>query len=121
MDEYGGPRATAPRSMFGSETMFLERSRVSRKTPKDGKLEITEGAAALVSALSESFDVVVNGERGAGSIDRMSCTCRGAENAHTHHFLQSELLKRLPADSDVSIDLLEDAGAVVITNAPAAR
>src|SRR3954452_9777703 len=98
---------------MGARAMFLERSRVSRKTPKDGKLEISEGAAARVGALPTRFELVVNGERGVGSLDRMRCTCRGAENAHTHHFLQSELFKSLPADPDVSIDLLEDSGSGV--------
>jgi hypothetical protein len=97
--------------------MFLERGRVSRKTPKDGKLEITDSAAARVCTLPTRFTIVVNGDHGVGSLDTMSCTCRGADHAHTHHFLRSELLKRLPVDSDVSVDLLEDAATVVIANA----
>ena len=98
--------------------MFLERSRASRKTPTDGKLEITERAAARVGALPARYDLVVNGERGVGSLHSMRCTCRGADHTHTHHFLQSELLKRLPVERDVSIDLLEDGATVVIASAP---
>jgi hypothetical protein len=101
--------------------MFLEHTTVSRKTPKDGKLEITEGAAARVGALPTRFDLVVNGEPGEGSLDSMSCTCRGAERAHTHHFLQGELLKSLPVGCDVSIDLLEGVATVVVASAPGAR
>ena len=97
--------------------MYLEHARVSRKTPKDGKLELTERSAAQLSGLSSQFAVVVNGESGVGALHTMSCTCRGADHAHTHHFLRSELLKRLPVDSDVSVDLLEDAATVVIANA----
>ena len=101
--------------------MYLEHARVSRKTPKDGKLEITERAAASLSGLPSEFAVVVDGERGVGTLQTTSCTCRGADDAHTHHFLQSELLKRLPAETDVSIDLLEDAATIAIEHAPLDR
>jgi hypothetical protein len=96
--------------------MFLEQARVSRKTPKDGKLEITESAAARLGAPPSQLTVVVNGERGTGAVDAMSCTCRGDGDTHTHHFLRSELLKRLPADTDVSLELLEDGTTVEVAS-----
>ena len=101
--------------------MFLDRSTVSRKTPKDGKLEITESAAARVGALPTRFELVVNGELGVGSLESMRCTCRGAEHAHTHHFLQSELLKGLPVGGDVSVELLDDVATIVVVSAPGNR
>ena len=101
--------------------MFVERSKVSRKTPKDGKLEITESAAESLRALAPRFDVVVKGVRGTGTLVTMTCTCRGADQEHTHHFVQSEAFKALQPDAEVSINLGQDADAVVVAENAADR
>src|SRR4051812_15584062 len=85
--------------------MFLERRTVSRKTPNDGRLEITKNAAERFSAMPDAFDVELSGARSPASIGTMECTCRGVDNPHVHYFIQSPALQRLTAGSDVDLDL----------------
>jgi len=85
--------------------MLLERRTVSRKTPLDGRLEITKRAAERFSELAGSFDVELAGNRVPGSLGTMECTCRGAENPHVHYFIESPALKRLAAGDEVDLDL----------------
>ena len=96
--------------------MFLERRRVSRKTPGDGRLEITRDAARPLRALPAEFDVEVNGASGVGRVAEMPCTCRGEGERHVHYFLESELLKALPVGGEVSLDLREGAGVVAVAS-----
>jgi hypothetical protein len=87
----------------------IERRTVSRKTPGDGKLEITKVAAARFESLGERFRVVVGDRDGEGRLGSMPCTCRGADRPHVHYFVESELFRSLAAGSEV--DLLLDDGA----------
>jgi hypothetical protein len=84
----------------------LERRTVSRKTPKDGRLEISPGAAARLGRLPEALRVELTGRTSPATLDRMACTCAGAGNAHEHYFIQSELLRELAtgAEVDLSVD-----------------
>jgi hypothetical protein len=91
--------------------MLLERRTVSRKTPGDGRLEITKRAAARLEDLGPSVQLDVGGERTAATLGRMTCTCRGAENPHEHYFLESSALKRLTPGTEVDLQL--DANGVV--------
>jgi hypothetical protein len=97
-------------------TMFVERRTVSRKTPKDGKLEITKPAAEKLSVLTGAFDVDLSGSRSPASLGTMECTCRGADTPHVHYFIQSSVLQRLSEGEEVEIDL--DASSRVIRIAP---
>ena len=94
--------------------MHLERRTVSRKTAKDGRLEITKRAAEKFSALAASFDVDVSGARSQASLGTMECTCRGADNPHVHYFIQSPVLKALGAGDEVDLDLDVQTGVVRI-------
>jgi len=85
--------------------MLLERRTVSRKTPLDGRLEITKRAAQRFDDLDGSFDVDLAGERARGTIGSMDCTCRGADNPHVHFFIESPAFKQLAAGEDVDLDL----------------
>jgi hypothetical protein len=85
--------------------MLLERRKVSRKTPNDGRLEITKPAAAKCGVLGTTFDVELEGERQPASLGTMDCTCRGVENPHVHYFIESALLKRLVPADEVDLDL----------------
>lgn len=87
--------------------MLLERRTVSRKTPGDGRLEITKRAAARVERLGTGLEVALEAERGAAKVGTMSCTCRGADRPHVHYFLESPLLKRLVPNSDVALEVDE--------------
>ena len=85
--------------------MLLERRTVSRKTPLDGRLEITKRAAQRFDDLAGTFVVELAGERARGSIGTMDCTCRGADNPHVHYFIESPAFKQLAAGDEVDLDL----------------
>jgi hypothetical protein len=92
-----------------SGARHIEQRTVSRKTPGDGKLEITKVAARKLESLGASFALRVDDRDGEGRLGSMPCTCRGEEKPHVHYFVESELLRALtPGDS---VDLLvDDAG-----------
>lgn len=98
--------------------MFLELRTVSPKTPADGMLEIAPRTAERVRALADPITVVVNGTRGRATVESLNCTCEKAEatGEHVHWFLRSDLLKRLTAEREVAIDLLEDAATVLVAD-----
>src|SRR3712207_382567 len=96
--------------------MFLEKRMVSRKTPHDGKLEISERAAASIPASALELDLLVNGVAGRGSVTTMRCTCRGSGDEHIHYFLQSELLKALRADTEVLVNVPDGDEPVVVAS-----
>lgn len=93
--------------------MHLENRTVSRKTPGDGRLEISAGAAdRLRGALPDEFPLRVNGEPGRGRVERMPCTCRKAAGAHEHWFLSGEPLRALVPERVVGVALDESGVAV---------
>ena len=96
----------------------IERRTVSRKTPGDGKLEITKIAANRLASLGERFTLVVDAPAhetrdGEARLDTMPCTCRGGDAPHVHYFIESELLRTLPVGSAVDL-LLDDNGKRLI-------
>jgi len=95
--------------------MLLERRTVSRKTPGDGRLEITKRAAARLEDVGARLELDVGGERTVATLGTMRCTCRGAENPHEHYFLESTALKRLTPGADVDLELGADGVVRVIT------
>jgi hypothetical protein len=95
--------------MTGSGARPLERRTVSRKTPGDGKLEITKVAAGRLESLGREFPVVVDDESGIAQLGMMPCTCRGGDKPHVHYFVESALLRSLAAGSEVDL-ALDDAG-----------
>jgi hypothetical protein len=90
--------------------MLLERRTVSRKTPGDGRLEITKRAAARLRDLGQALELDVGGERTSATLGTMTCTCRGAENPHEHYFLESPALRQLTPGSEVDLELDPDLG-----------
>jgi hypothetical protein len=94
--------------------MFLERRTVSRKTPGDGRLEITKKAAQQLERLGTTFVIEVGGESVTATLASFTCTCRGEAKPHEHYFLESERLKGLSAGSDVSLEVDEAVNRVVI-------
>ena len=81
----------------------LERRTVSRKTPGDGKLEITKVSAGLIESLGSEFALVVGDRDGSGQLATMPCTCRGGDKPHVHYFVESALLRSLQAGSEVDL------------------
>jgi hypothetical protein len=101
--------------------MLLERRTVSRKTPGDGRLEITARAAARLRGLGQPLNVELAGERSAASVESLSCTCRGDAKPHAHYFLQSAPFTRLTPGTEVELELDERLGVVRLTSRGATR
>ncbi len=97
--------------------MLLERRTVSRKTPGDGRLEITKPAAARLRDVAGDLEVEVASERAAATVGAMACTCRGTEKPHEHFFLESPALKGLTPGADVNLELDAALGVVRVTAA----
>ncbi len=95
--------------------MLLERRTVSRKTPNDGKLEISRETADAVASAGTDVTVTWSGRDAPASIVAMTCTCAKGTGAHQHVFLQSELLKGLDAGADVDLRLEEGSSRVSVT------
>jgi hypothetical protein len=87
---------------------YIERRTVSRKTPGDGKLEITKVAAAGLEPLGHEFRVVVGERAGDAHLGTMPCTCRGDANPHVHYFVESDLFRTLTAGATVDL-VVDDA------------
>jgi hypothetical protein len=98
--------------------MLLERRTVSRKTPTDGKLEISRATADTVASFGDGLTVAWSGEVAPGSIVGMRCSCsKGSGGQHEHHFLQSDLLKTLDAGAEVDLELDEKTARLWVTPA----
>jgi hypothetical protein len=87
----------------------VEQRVVSRKTPGDGKLEITKTAAQQIGSLGSAFAVVVNDREGEARLGTMACTCRGDDTPHVHYFVESVLLRGLVPGTSVDV-AVDDAG-----------
>ena len=97
--------------------MFLECRPVSRKTPLDGRLDISAQSAARLGGLGSPFPVVALGREGAGRLQALTCTCaKGGDGGHVHHFVVSPLLRELDAGSEVVLQLDEGAGVLCVEN-----
>jgi hypothetical protein len=101
--------------------MLLERRSVSRKTPGDGRLEITARAASRLRDLGHALEVELDGERSTATVESMTCTCRGDAKPHAHYFLQSPRFTRLRPGSEVDLELEESLGLVRLIARGAAR
>lgn len=94
--------------------MILEIRLVSRKTPGDGRLEITLETARRLRVLAGWLRVRVDDAEAEATISSMTCACaKGGAHGHEHHFLGSVLLKTLRAEETVAVELLED-GVVAV-------
>src|SRR3970282_485349 len=82
--------------------MMLGTCIAGRKTPNDGKLEVDASIADRLAHAGAALHVRVYRspgilEEGEAAPSRMHCTCNKAKVAgrHVHHFLESELFRRL--------------------------
>ena len=85
--------------------MMLERRTISRKTPNDGRLEITKRAAEQCEALGPSFHVELGDVRDRAHLGTMQCTCRGVDHPHVHYFIESEAFKELVPGDEIDLEL----------------
>ena len=105
---------TAP----GREPTLLERRTVSRKTPRDGRLEITPESAERLAALGDDFALASGGTAGRARLHTMPCGCaKGASSGHVHHFVESPLLMALVPETSVLIELEEATETVRVERA----
>lgn len=96
--------------------MRIDRRTVSRKTPRDGKLEISEAAAARLAAIGPAVAVEWNGATEPAELSTFSCTCGNAGGPHDHHFLQSAILASLPVGAEVDLFLRAHVVHVALTH-----
>lgn len=88
---------------------------VSRKTPRDGKLEIPEAAFDRLTSAGP-FLVAAQGQVVPGTTEVMPCTCaRAAGAGHVHWFLVSDVLRGLAPEWQVAI---RQGGDGVVTVEP---
>ena len=85
--------------------MLLERRTVSRKTPGDGKLEVTHATADAVAGQGRRLSVEWAGSEAPATVVSMSCTCAKGVGQHDHVFLQSDLFRSLVSGSEVDLHL----------------
>lgn len=95
--------------------MILEHRTVSRKTPKDGMLEISSPTVHRLGSMRDELAIIVNGARGTGRLTEMACGCEKGEGRHVHHFLAGELLRALTPDARVLLELDEQERVVRLT------
>jgi hypothetical protein len=101
--------------MMESAWMLLDERTVSRKTPLDGRLEISAAAADRLAALGDEFGLVSVGRAGRGRLRALACSCaKGAGSGHVHHFVESPLLAALAPGAEVRVVLDEREPAVHI-------
>lgn len=94
-----------------AEAVPLGEWTASRKTPGDGRLEISAAAAERIAPLGREFAMVVAGRPARGSVISMECTCaKGAGARHVHHFVQSDAFRELAVGSTVHLALDERSG-----------
>jgi hypothetical protein len=87
--------------------MLIEQPTVSRKTPLDGRLEISESTVAQLALLGETFSVRTAHGSGEARLHAMTCTCAksGSTGQHVHHFVESEVLRALEPGARVRLEL----------------
>jgi len=98
--------------------MLLEVREVSRKTPLDGRLEISLETARRLSPFGSSITIEIGALRETAAIEAMDCQCakRGGGARHTHHFLTAKAFASLPAGETVVLELLD--GPVIAVARP---
>ncbi len=95
--------------------MHLDRRTVSRKTPRDGKLEISAAAATRVTQVGGDLHAEWDGVRAPAAVVTMTCTCGGDARPHEHFFLECASFRTLPVGEDVSLALDADTVSVAVT------
>lgn len=98
--------------------IVLETTSVSRKTARDGKLQIRLDTAQRLRDAGATLTVMVGDSEGPGVVVTMPCGCKG-DVTHTEHvFLQSEGLRALPAEMSVELALDPDTSPARVSVRP---
>lgn len=98
--------------------VLLERREVGRKTPKDGRLELSAESAHRLRELGPDFPVHALGRHDVGRVETMDCTCGkggGEGPKHTHYFAASPLFTQLTAGDPVRLEIDERRAALLVS------
>lgn len=89
--------------------MLLEVREVSRKTARDGRLEVTEESARRLRVIASPMPVSLGDAQGEATLIDIQCTCAkgGDTGGHRHFFVQSSLFSALPAGETIVLELLD--------------
>jgi hypothetical protein len=100
--------------------MLIVRTVVSRKTPRDGRLEIPAALAERLLSLDAALTLSMGGDEHGVAVEEMPCTCAKAADGgvHVHHFLASDVLKSLTPASNVSVTVDVDRAHIEIDSEP---
>ena len=87
--------------------MLIEQRIVSRKTPLDGRLEISASTVTQLEPLGETFALRTAHGEGQARLYAMTCTCAKSESTgqHVHHFVESDVLRALEPGTHVRLEL----------------
>ena len=98
--------------------MILEVRTVGRKTPGDGRLEVSEATYRRL-AMDGALMAHVGDAEATATLERMPCTCgRGHDGAHEHTFVRSGVFRHLAAGETCVIDLVAPGQLVVASPHP---
>ena len=80
----------------------VERTVVGRKTPRDGKLEVSHALADALGGDGAPIQVRLASNDASGTVEVMECTCAkaGASGKHEHHFVQCDAFRALTIGSE---------------------
>ena len=95
----------------------VEHAVVGRKTPGDGKLEVSAALAHALGGHHASIDVRMTSNHQSGAVEIMECTCAkaGASGKHEHHFVQCDGFRALPVGTELI--LRADAATLEVAQA----
>jgi hypothetical protein len=102
-----------------SESRIIQENvTVSRKTPLDGRLEVSDAAVARLTSLGDKFVVRLGDVAVAGTVESMACHCARADGAgHVHHFLVSDVTRSLVPGVQVTVALADDMSVEIAREA----
>lgn len=88
----------------------VERTVVGRKTPGDGKLEISQAFAKALGDDGTALVFRLDGRDARGSVSVLACSCEkaGASGKHEHHFVQCDAFRELPVGTKLRLHAAGD-------------
>ena len=86
--------------------IVIERAIVGRKTPGDGKLEVSPELARALGGDGSSLHVLIAERDAQGTVMAMPCTCAkaGKSGKHEHHFVQCDEFRTLSVGSGLRLE-----------------
>lgn len=84
----------------------VERAVVGRKTPGDGKLEVSAELAQALGGDGAVIKVQGPGSEEHGNVEFFECTCTKAATTgqHVHHFVQCDAFRELPVGASLKLE-----------------